>query len=269
MADELRLYQEKLDKTKKEALIAVRVEAYKKQAAHDAIEAAAAEAAADIDREAEKQRDLKESATNMANEVDSEEERADKELAEHLEYVAQFRFQREYKNKLAAAAAAEAAAEAKAAQQQQARMDLEAVRQRLLEADAESRKKKAHDKELLRQKEVQKQARERPQIDLEYEQQKKEQRMRIANVRGNVLKKGHEGTVYRRERVETQQGSRRRETVTQRREREFTEPMLEEPNEPLDDESYDSDASQQERDENLFYGTDGRGRGKFCIKGEQ
>ena len=247
-ADELRDYRNQLLEKNEEMMKKAREEAHRtkdKQESAELNHRPDRVEATDEDREDLKRQEdeiEKERAASCEAAMNSDEERAADARGEHLNYIAQVRFDEECKHR-------KAEAEEKALEEEKRKQD---------EAEYNRHLQKQKEEKILRDRVVAEQVREQDQIEEEYKQQQKEKSKRMAFDRAAVLKRNiKEGTENRRENVEMRQGAHRRAKVNLRRDDNlFMEPMVplmeQERNvEPLDNE-FESEDSEFESEDSEF-----------------
>lgn len=243
-ADELREFHEKLVEEKEKALQAAREEAHRTRDERESMERNHCPdrmEATDKDREDLEQNEdeiEKQRSEDCEKAMNSDEERAANDRSDHLNYIAQVRFDEECKHR-------KAIAEEKALAEEMRKKD---------EAENLEKLKKQKEQEIVRAYVVRQQAEEQAQIDAEFEQQEKEKKTRMAKRRGSVLNSVKDGTENRRNQAETRQENSRRTKVSMRRNNNlFMETMVErKPDEELDENNYVSSSDEFNSDTPLM-----------------
>ena len=226
-ADELRDFQQKLIEEKEKAMKLAYDEARQTRDKHASMKSnhfPYRNVATDKDREELKRtEDDIEAQRSMECEIaeNSEEERAANEKSDHLEYIAQVRFEQECNNRLA-----EEEEKKEAERQKQKEKEQKILQDHKMKCLAEEKEKKEAERQqqnekeqkILQDHEMRKQLDEKKRIDAEYEIQKKEQNIRIANIRAAVLLGNLSGAKKRRgDDVKGRQAASRRATLNKKR----------------------------------------------------
>ena len=227
-ADELRDFKQNLEDEKEKAMDKARDEARQTRDKHassklnhcpDRVEATDKERE-DLKREEEKVEAKRAMECEIAE--NSDEERAANERSDHLNYIAEVRFDQEMKNR-------KAEKEENELKEEKRRHDaeLEEEKRRNDAEEAAFYHNRQQELEILREHEMRKQRREQEQVDAEYVIQQKQIQKRMASKRAaTLLNSLNKGTENRRENVEARQGASRRAKLDKLRdcgEEEFQE----------------------------------------------
>lgn len=222
-ADELRVFQEQLLEEKRKKVEAAILES--NRLSRENKEARSSEARrSKVVQEEEEVEKKNGQDLDLDDAMDSEEERALNEHNDHLEYIEkvrfdqEFKFQKEDEDKAEALHQKKQAEELSQKQKQDAEDEINEKTKAEHEEDLARHEQRQQQQQVLQEHEIRKQQREQAQIDLEFYEQSRQQRIRMANVRNRVMRNNlSQCSENRKENVGSRQSSRRQDTVNRRR----------------------------------------------------